>query len=316
MVRKPQLGGVVPAVLTPFNEDLSIDEGALQLLVDRLASVRGVGAIFCTGHAGEVASLSRSERKRVVKLTVEAASDRVPTIAGIYTDSVADAIEMAKDAKEAGAAVVTVFPPPIFVDGGTDSSEMPYQWFKAITTSADIPAVIFQFDRAGGLGYSPDTLERLAALPEIVAVKEGSADMSDYERNIRVLHSADPPVPVLTSNNTWLMASLAVGGEGILSGSSNVLAAQHVQLWQATDSGNLKQARRISDQLYPMVQAFYRRPFINMHTRMKEALVILGVLRRATVRPPLLPISDEERSAIRSALIAAKLLEPISAEVR
>jgi 4-hydroxy-tetrahydrodipicolinate synthase len=142
----------------------------------------------------------------------------------------------------------------------------------------------------------------------VVAVKEGSADMAAYERNVRALSALENPVPVLSSNNTWLMPSLAVGGDGILSGSSSVVAALHVQLWRAMQAGDLPAARAVNDRLYPLVQVFYRDPFIDMHTRMKEALVMLGVLGSATVRPPLMPIGKEERDEIRGALQAAGLI--------
>lgn len=244
----------------------------------------------------------------MTKLVVEAVNGRCPVLAGIYTDSIADAVAMARDAREVGAAAVTLFPPPIFADGATASSEMPYRWFETVAQQAQIPVVIFQFDRGSNLAYTADTLARLAELPEVVAVKEGSADMTDYETNYRTLAKADPPVPVLTSNNSWLLASLSVGGDGILSGSSNVVAQQHVDLWRAVQAGDLNAARAVNDRLYPLVRAFYRPPSINMHTRMKEALVMLGILPRATVRAPLLPLGDVERNDIRAALEAAQLL--------
>lgn len=294
--------------MTPFNDDLSIDRDSLQQLADRLVSVNGVGALFCTGHAGEVAALSRAERREVTALVAEAVGNRVAVIAGVYTDSITDAVAMAEDAREAGAGAVTLFPPPIFADGGTDTSEMPYLWFETVAKRAQMPVIIFQFDQGSHLAYSTETLKRLATLPEVVAVKEGSLDMVDYERNWRALSACEPPVPVLTSNNSWLMASLAVGGEGILSGSSNVLVEQHAALWRAIQDKDLQAARDVNDRLYPIVRAFYSPPFINMHTRMKEALVMMGVLPRATVRPPLLPITDEEREAVRTALESAQLI--------
>ena len=306
--RHPHLVGVVPANLTPFRDDFSIDDGGLQRLVDRLASVDGVGAIFCNGHAGEVSALSREERKEVVKLVAEAVNGRMPVIGGVYTDSTEEAVAMARDAKAAGASAVTLFPPPIFADGATDSSEMPFRLFETVAKRAEIPLVIFQFPRSTGLGYTTETLVRLAELPEVVAVKEGSSEMRLYEQNVRALANTDPPVPVLNSNNTWLMGSLAVGGDGILSGGSNVVAAQHVELWRAMSSGDLRRGQACHDRLYPLVEVFYRAPWIDIHTRMKEALVMMGVLKNAVVRPPLMPLREAEKVAIRRALEAAKLL--------
>jgi 4-hydroxy-tetrahydrodipicolinate synthase len=306
--RQPVITGVVPATLTPFHDDLKIDATALQELTDHLASIDGVGAIFCTGHAGEVAALTREERQHVVRLTVEAVGSRMPVIAGVYTDSVDDAIGMAREAKAAGASAVTLFPPPIFVDGATLTSEMPFRFFEAVAKGAEIPLVIFQFSLTGGLGFTTETLVRLSTLPEVVAVKEGSGTVPLYEQNVRALSQVDPPVPVLTSNNSWLLAGLAVGGDGILSGSSNVNAREHVEMFRAVQAGDLRRAREWHDRLYSLVQVFYRAPFINMHTRMKEALVMLGRLKRATVRPPLLPITDQEREQIRAALRIAQLL--------
>ena len=115
-MRQPQIVDVVPAILTPFQDDYSIDTEQLQAHADRLASIDGVGTIFCTGHAGEVASLSRTERQLVTKLVVEAVAGRMPVIAGIYTDSLDDAVDFALDAKKVGAAAATLFPPPTFAE--------------------------------------------------------------------------------------------------------------------------------------------------------------------------------------------------------
>jgi 4-hydroxy-tetrahydrodipicolinate synthase len=299
---------VVPALLTPFDPDGGIDELALQSFAERIASIEGVGAVFCTGHAGEVAAMSRDERRHVTRLTVEAVGGRVPVIAGVYTDSYPEAVAMARDAREAGASAVTLFAPPVFADGATESSEAPFQFFQTVAQGAEIPLVVFQFPPSSGLGYDTETLVRLAGLPEVVAVKEGSAAVDLYEANLRALHAVDPPVPVLSSNNTWLLPSLSVGGDGILSGASSVVAEQHVELWRCIQRQDLAGARRVNDRLYPLVRVFYRPPFIDMHNRMKEALVMMGVLQHATVRPPLMPLSDREKQDIRAALVAAELI--------
>lgn len=307
-MREPMLAGVVPAILTPFQENGKVDAEGLQSLVNRVASVNGVGGIFCAGHAGEVASLSRSERSLVTRLTVEAVGGRMPVVAGVYTDSYTEAVDMARDAGKAGAAAVTLFAPPVFADGATETSEAPFQFFKTVADGANMPLVVFQFPPSSGLGYSTSTLVRLSTLPEVIAVKEGSASVDVYEANLRALHSVDPPVPVLTSNNSWLLPSLSVGGDGILSGASNVVCEQHAELWRCVQQQDLAGARRVNDRLYPLVRVFYRPPFIDMHNRMKHALVLMGQLKSATVRPPLLPLSAAEVGDIRRALEAADLI--------
>lgn len=307
-MRSVKLDGVVPALLTPFFDDLSIDYESLGRLVDRSLSVGSVGAVFGVGHAGEVASLTRDERAEVTRVISERVAGRVPVLAGVYTDSLTEAVEHARDAKAAGADAVTVFPPPIFADGACASFEMPLLWHRTIAEQAEIPLVLFQFSPGGGLGYTPDTLRRLVALPYVVGVKEGSSGMVPYQLNVEICREAVPPVPVLTSNNSSLLSSLAVGGEGILSGSGSVIAAELGAMWEAVDKGDLFAAREVHEKLRPLTKCFYRAPFIDMHTRMKETLVMLGVLERATVRPPLLPISDGERKSLREALVFAGLL--------
>ena len=150
---------------------------------------------------------------------------------------------------------------------------------------------------------------RLASLPEVVAVKEGSGSPRIYEDNVLALRAIDPPVTVLTSNNEWWLADLAYGGDGILSGSGPVLAKEQVALWRAMNNGNLVEARKINERMRPLLRVFYKSPDFDMHNRMKNALVMMGVLPRATVsNVPLLPLGQDELGQIRSALEAVGLI--------
>jgi len=307
-MRQLNLQGVVPALLTPFNTDLGIDFNALTRLVDRTLAVDGVGALFGVGHAGEVAALDREERQEVTRVIAERVGGRVPVLAGVYSDSLREAVQHAKDAKAAGANAVTVFPPPIFADGACASHEMPLLWHRTIAEDADIPLVLFQFSPGGGLGYTPATLAKLVALPYVVGIKEGSGGMAPYQLNLEICRAAAPPVPVLTSHNSAILCSLAAGGEGILSGSGSVIAAELAQMMAAVTRGDLFGAREVHEKLRPLTKFFYKPPFIDMHTRMKDALVMLGVLEHATVRPPLLPTSDADKAELRAALQFAGLL--------
>jgi 4-hydroxy-tetrahydrodipicolinate synthase len=269
-----------------------------------------VGALFCSGHAGEVASLSRAERRVVIETVVSAAGGKVPVIAGNYADSLEDAIATGRDAREAGASALTIFPPPNIGAFGDDqiNDDMVVNWHRMVTEGAELPGVIFLYRRNSFSSYSRSALARLAEMPSIVAIKEGSGILTEYEENYRLLSRLESPLPVLTTNNSWLLSSLAVGGDGIMSGAGSALAKQQVELWEAIENCDLAKARAVNDRLYPVVRAFYQPHFIDMHSRMKEALVMMGIIPRATPRPPLLPVSERQREDVRAALVDANLV--------
>ena len=119
---------------------------------------------------------------------------------------------------------------------------------------------------------------------------------------------SQPPVTVLTTHSAWLFSSLVLGCNGLLSGSGSVIADLQAQLFRAVQRGDLAAARAIHDRIWPTVEVFYTEPWVDMHNRMKEALVLLGKLPRAVVRPPLTKIPAAEIERIRLALVAAGLL--------
>ena len=130
-----------------------------------------------------------------------------------------------------------------------------------------------------------------------------------HERHIRTLHSLPRRVNVLTTHSSWLMASLSMQPAGLLSGAGSVIADLQVQLYTEMKNGNLTVAQGINDRIYPLAQAFYSPPFLDMHNRMKECLVLLGRLETAVVRPPLLKLENNEIESLRGALRAAGLLK-------
>ena len=132
--------------------------------------------------------------------------------------------------------------------------------------------------------------------------------MPQHESQIRALQGRARPINVLSTNSAWLLSSLVLGCNGLLSGSGSVIADLQARLYRAVQANDLAEARRLNDRIYPMARVFYADPFVDMHNRMKEALVLLGKLPRAVVRPPLVKISDAEIARIRDALIEAELL--------
>jgi 4-hydroxy-tetrahydrodipicolinate synthase len=311
MMREPlTFSGVMPANLLPFTSELSIDEPAYRAHLRWLAHTRGVTGIVANGHAAEVSSLTREERKRALAIALDEVAGRCPVVAGVYGDGTHEAVELARDAKQAGAAGVLVFPPTLFMWGAQIKPDMVIRHFSEIAAGADLPIIVFEYPPASGIGYSPETLAMLTEIPGVVAVKDWSNDIVVFERNLRALRSTGRPVAMLSAFTLSLMATFLLGADGTISGMGSVVADLQVELFQACHKGDLDGARRINDRLEPLVGVFYAPPFVDMHNRMKEALVILGRLPAAYVRPPLTPVSGFERSAIRQALAAAALALP------
>ncbi len=300
--------GVIPAALLPFNEDLSIDEASYRAHLSDLAAVEGISAITTNAHASEVAACTFDEQRRVLAITQDEVGARVPIINGVYVESALEGARIAKMADAGGASALLVFPSGVFSFG--QRAEMAVDHFKRIADVTDLPLIIFQYPLAGGQGYPLATLLKIIeAVPTVRAIKDWSANPQLHERQIRVLQSRARPINVLTTHSAWLMSSLVLGCNGLLSGSGSVIASLQAQLFRAVQANDLAAARRINDRIWPTAEVFYTEPFVDMHNRMKEALVLMGKLPRATVRPPLAKLSAAEIGRIREALVAAGLLD-------
>ena len=305
--------GVIPANLLPFTPDYGIDEANYRRHLAWLADVPGVTAITVNGHAAEVSSLNRDERRHALAIALHEVGARLPLIAGIYTDSTYEAVELARDAKAEGARGLLIFPPTLFMWGAQLRPEMPYRHFATIAEAVDLPLVVFQYPPASGIGYEPDTLVKLTEIPQVVAVKEWSNDMIAFERNLRAVRSTGRPVAILSSFTMSLFSSFVLGADGAISGMGSVAADLQAELFALVQRGELAAARQVNDRLEPLVRVFYAPPFVDMHNRMKEALALLGRIDRAIVRPPLQPVSDAERLRISEALSHAGIGEAVAA---
>ena len=299
--------GCMPANLLPFTADLAIDEPVYRKHLRWLADAPGVTGIVANGHAAEVASLTRDERKRTLAIALDEVAGKVPIVTGVYCDGTLEAVELARDARAAGAAGLLVFPPTLFMWGAQQKPDMVLRHFQTIADAVDLPLIVFEYPPASGIGYSPETLAELCKIPTVAGVKDWSNDIVSYEKNLRALRGAGRPVAMLSSFTMSLMASFMLGADGCISGMGSVTADLQAALFAAVQAGRLDEARAINDRLTPLVQVFYAPPFVDMHNRMKEALAILGRIPAAHVRPPLTPVSDDERHRIRLALRAARL---------
>jgi len=243
-----------------------------------------------------------------LRITMDEIGDRLPVVAGIYADGSLEAARLARQAEAAGAAALLVFPPQSMSMGGQLRPEMAVAHFSTIAAATSLPLICFNYTLAGGLGYPPETLLRLAEeIPTIRAIKDWSGDPALHERNIRALQSLPRPVTVLTTHSAWLLSSLVLGCNGLLSGAGSVIAGLQVALFRAVQANDLARARAINDRIYPIAAAFYAPPFLDMHNRMKEVLALLGKLPPAVVRPPLVKLPPAEIDRLKQAIAAAGL---------
>jgi 4-hydroxy-tetrahydrodipicolinate synthase len=304
--------GVIPAVLLPFAEDLAIDEKSFRSHLRDVAATEGISAITINAHSTEVASCSFDEQCRVLDIAQDEVGGRVPLVNGVWADGSLEAGRIARMAEAAGASALLVFPPAPFTLG--QSPAMAVAHFKRIADASALPIIVFQYPLATGQGYPRDTLlKMIEEVPTIRAIKDWAGNVPQHEMHIRELQSLPRPVNVLTTHSAWLLSSLVLGCNGLLSGSGSVIADLQAALFRAVQGNDLAAARRLNDRIYPLARVFYAEPWADMHNRMKEALVLLGRLPRAVVRPPLVKLQRAEIDRIAAALAAAGMLPATAA---
>ena len=151
-------------------------------------------------------------------------------------------------------------------------------------------------------------MKLVEAVPQIRAIKDWTNNVQLHEWQVRTLQSLPRTVNVLSTHSSWLMSSLVLGCKGLLSGSGSVIPDLQAQLFRAVQNNDLAAARALNDRIHPLASVFYAQPWVDMHNRMKEALVLMGKMQKAVVRPPLVKIERAEIERIRKALVQAGLL--------
>jgi 4-hydroxy-tetrahydrodipicolinate synthase len=300
------LRGVIPAVLLPFDNDLAIDETGFRKHLRDVAATEGLSAITINAHSTEVASCTFDEQKRVLEIAQDELGPRLPLVNGIWADGSIEAARLARMAAQAGASALLVFPPAPFTLG--QSPAMALAHVNRIADATDLPLIVFQYPLATGQGYPKDTLVTMCEeVPSIRAIKDWIGNIPHHEWHIRTLQNLARPVNVLTTHSSWLFSSLVLGCNGLLSGSGSVIADLQAKLFRAVQKNDMAEAKQFNDRIEPTARVFYADPFVDMHNRMKEALVLLGRLKRAVVRPPLMKLPESEIARLRAALADAHI---------
>ena len=300
---KIQLEGVIPATLIAFDEDFQIDEKASREHIRECALTPRISAVTVNGHSSEIHACSFDEQKKILNFSLDEIGDIVPIINGVYADGSIEAAKIAKMSDTNGASALLCFPPQSMSIGGHLRPEMAVEHFSRIADATDLPLICFNYPSSGNLSYPFETLlELFEKVPTIKAIKDWSNEPMLHEKHIKTFQNLPNPVNVLTTHSSWLMSSLVMGAKGLLSGAGSVIASLQVDLFFSIKNKDLETAQKINEKIYPLVQAFYAPPFLDMHNRMKETLVLLGIMDKAVVRPPLMKLSEKEINSLRQAI--------------
>ena len=306
--KKFKLEGVIPATLLAFDKDFQINEKASRKHIKECALTDGISAITVNGHSSEIHACNFEEQKRILSFSLEEVGDFIPVINGVYADGSIEAAKIARMSDTTGASALLCFPPQSMAMGGHLRPEMALEHFKRIADATDLPLICFNYPSVGNLTYPFDTLLKLfETVPTIKAIKDWSNDPMVHEKHIKTFQNLSNPVNVLTTHSSWLMSSLVMGAKGLLSGAGSVIASLQVELFNAVQVKNLEIAQIINDQMFPLAQAFYSPPFLDMHNRMKEVLVLTGKMEEAIVRPPLMKLSSMEINKLKKAVELSKI---------
>ena len=291
----PTFKGSITALITPF-KDGTVDERAFQRLVEWQIDQGTHGLVPC-GTTGESPTLTHDEHRRVVELCVEAAAGRVPVIAGTGSNSTAEAVELTRHAKSAGADGVLVVTPYY----NKPTQEGLYQHFKAINDSADVPIVVYNIPGRSVIDLSVETMARLFKLANIVGVKDATANMARASLQRAALGTE---FVQLSGEDATALGFMAHGGQGCISVTANVAPALCSEFQLACLAGNFHRALQLQDRLMPLHDAL----FVESNPGpVKYAASKLG-LCSADTRLPLAPLAPASRKRVEDALSAVGLV--------
>lgn len=289
--------GVIAAPFLPMHEDGEIDWRALERYVDWLAD-QAPAAIAMNMDASEVVALDEDEQIEVLRVCHRVMAGRMPLVSGLVAGSTKGAMRKARRLREAGAEGLAVFPPLPTFSGTPVPAAMLYRFHAAIAEAAGLPIICFQFPKGWGPDYTPDILARMAQIPELVAIKESSFDVSQTQATIEAVAALERPIGVLTGSDTFVFEAMVMGCTGALMGLAGTATADLVAMDRAVRAGDLAAGRTVWQRLGPLARFCWRPPIRDFRPRMKEVLRWQGLLPDAACREPQLGIDDQERKAL------------------
>ena len=285
------LQGCGTALVTPFRPDGSLDEAALHAHVNWQVA-NGITLLIPAGTTGEASTLSEAELFRVVETTVAAAGGRVPVFAGCTHNSTAQAALNAKKLSRIDGLTGLLSANPYYNRPGQEGQ---YQHFRAIAQATDLPILLYNIPGRTGANLEPDTVLRLAEIPNIVGMKESSGNLAQITE---LITKAPRAFKVFSGDDALALPTLAVGGAGLISVASNAIPQQMAQMVNSALTENWVAARRINRHYYGLMQANFIEP---SPSPIKAVLTLLG-RGNEILRLPLVPVTAKSRHKLEMIL--------------
>lgn len=262
-----EIKGVIVPLLTPMNDDETINEKELRNQINRQIE-SGIHALFPLGTNGEAYILSREEKEQVLKIVVDEAKGRVPVYGGTGCISTKETIELSLKAKEIGVDVLSIITPSF----AAASQDELYEHYKEVAEAVDLPIVLYNIPARTGNALAPATVEKLSKIPNIVGVKDSSGNFDNMLQYIeKTRYRKD--FAVLSGNDSLILWCLLAGGRGGIAGCANVFPSTMASIYDTFIAGNLDKAREIQDSIRSFRDCF---KFGNPNTIVKTAVSLLG----------------------------------------
>ncbi len=282
--------GSIVAMITPFTEDGKIDREGVERLIN-FHIENGTDAILLAGTTGESATLTHDEHKELIKMGVEIAAGRIPIVAGTGSNSTAEALDLTRAAKEAGADAALLITP--YYNKPTQKGM--YLHFKKIAEEVDIPIILYNVPSRTGINLLPDTVAKLSEIPNIVAVKEASGNLGQM---VQIVSKVKEGFKLMSGDDQLLLPILSIGGTGVISVVANIIPKDMAQMIREWEAGNVQKAREMYYKMYPLAQAMF---YETNPIPVKTAAGLLG-LPTGPLRLPLAPMDDANLERMKKAM--------------
>jgi len=291
-----KLRGTFTVMVTPFTQDERLDEGGFRENIDWYIE-EGIHGVICTASTGEFANLSNQEHRRLVDITVNQVSGRVPVIAGTAANSTRETIEMTRYAREAGADAAIIVAPFY----GLPSQEEVYRHYRAVSEEVEIPIMIYNNPWYTGVDMMPSLVERLSAIDNILYIKESTADM---RRVHEIMQRCGDRIDVWCGWDDLAYECFFMGCGGWVSVAANFMPKISAELFALVEEKEYDKARALYFKMLPLLNYLESGQLLG---KVKEAMNMTG-RKGGKPRRPFLPLTDQQKAELREMLRQMGLL--------